>query len=753
MVDERPIFASFQAMNGSPTPRKANFGTLPVFMTTLTTILGAILFLRFGYSVGHTGLLGTLAIIAIGHLVTLPTALAVAEIATNQKVEGGGVYYIISRSFGINIGASIGVALYLSQAISVAFYVIACAEAFGPVFDFVNSTYGLDLSDKRLVAVPLTIFIGVLMVAKGADLGMKALYVVAAILLVSIIMFFAGTTAYESTQTVDFLKKIDNGDDFFYVFAIIFPAFTGMAAGVGLSGDLKEPKKSIPTGTIWATVAGMVIYVLAAFKLNLAASPEDLANDQLVMTKIAVWGPIIPIGLVCATISSAMGSIIVAPRTLQALATDKIFGESPLNRWLTLERGKNLEPVNGVIVTGLLALAFVAMGNVNFVAEIISMFFMVTYGAICLISFLHHFAADPSYRPAFKSKWYFSLVGAIMCFYLMFSMNAPYAIVALSLMIITYVVISRANPERRGLAVMFQGVIFQLSRTIQIFLQNAKKQDETWRPSVICISPHAFKRTSDFDLLRWACHRYGFGTYIHFIKGYLSKESTKKAQEDLKQLIKIAGDVKSNVYLDTMVSPSYTTAIAQALQLPSISGKEGNMFLFEYSRANHENTQHIIDNIPLVRAADFDICILSSSEKAFGYRRELHIWITQNDYANANLMILMAYIMMGHPDWSKAEIKIFAIFPEESASEQREKLRVLAREGRLPISVNNIEVIYQEDVRTNKEIINDTSRLADLTIIGFRIEATKQMGPSLFEGFDELGNIVFVNASREKEIK
>ncbi|MEQ9404807.1 MAG: amino acid permease [Cyclobacteriaceae bacterium] len=731
---------------------KANFGTLPVFMTTISTILGAILFLRFGYAVGHVGLLGTLGIIVIGHMVTLPTALAVAEIATNQKVEGGGVYYIISRSFGINIGAAIGVTLYLSQAISVAFYIIACAEAFSPLFEYVNSTFGLSLTDKRLVSLPLTLVISALMLTRGADLGVKALYGVVVVLFISLAMFFFGTTEFEAENTVNFISKIPDGDSFFYVFAIIFPAFTGMAAGVGLSGDLKDPKKSIPSGTIWATVAGMLIYVVAAFKLNVSASPEDLANDQLIMSKIALWGPAILVGLIAGTLSSAMGSIMVAPRTLQALAKDGVFGLPVISRWLGKESGKNHEPVNGVIITSVLALIFVGIGNVNFVAEIISMFFMVTYGAICLISFLHHFAADPSYRPAFKSKWYFSLIGAVMCFYLMFKMNAPYAIGSLLIMVVIYVVITRVNEDKRGLAKIFQGVIFQLSRKIQIFLQTAEKDDENWRPSIICISQNAFRRTSDFDLIRWMCHRYGFGTYIHFIKGYLSKESNLQAKEDLDALIKMAGEVRSNVYLDTMISPSYTTAIAQSLQLPSISGKEGNMFLFEYSRINNEDTKDIVENMPLVRSADFDICVLSTSERGFGYKREIHIWITQSDYENANLMILMGYIIMGDPEWKKAEIKIFAIFPEESIDEQRSKLLELAKEGRLPISSNNIEVIAKKEEKNNKEIVNEMSETADLTIIGFRSEAVKQLGGETFEGYNEAGNILFVNARGEKEI-
>ena len=154
-------------------------GTWPVFMTAISTILGAILFLRFGYAVAHVGLIGALGIIAIGHLVTLPTAMAVAEIATNQKVEGGGAYYMISRSFGLNIGAAIGIALFLSQAISVAFYVIAFAESFEPVLEWFNKTHasglGIDLTiaeGKKIIGIVFMVLLSLLMLTKGANLSL-----------------------------------------------------------------------------------------------------------------------------------------------------------------------------------------------------------------------------------------------------------------------------------------------------------------------------------------------------------------------------------------------------------------------------------------------------------------------------------------------------------------------------------------------------------------------------------------------------
>ena len=228
------------------------FGTLPVFFTAISTILGAILFLRFGYAVGTLGFWGVILIILLGHLVTIPTAFAISEIATNKRVEGGGEYFIISRSFGLNIGATIGIALYLSQAISVAFYVIAFTEAFESGFNFLLDKYGYVLP-RQAVSLPVMVGLSVMIIKKGANLGVKALYIVVGILFISLILFFAGSTSHADHSTFNLAHaQLRNPQDFFTVFAIIFPAFTGMTAGVGLSGDLKKPSRArIPSCQRW----------------------------------------------------------------------------------------------------------------------------------------------------------------------------------------------------------------------------------------------------------------------------------------------------------------------------------------------------------------------------------------------------------------------------------------------------------------------------------------------------------------------
>ncbi len=733
---------------------KGKFGTAPVFLTAISTILGAIMFLRFGFSVGTVGVYGTIAIVVIGHLVTIPTAMALAEIATNQKVEGGGEYFIISRSFGLNIGAAIGIALYLSQAISVAFYIIAFTEAFDPVIAFVQQNYGFTIT-KMAIGIVSVLLLAWLMLTKGASSGMALLYIVVAILAVSLVMFFAGGPIEGFTSADSFHFNKDN-KDFYYVFAIIFPAFTGMTAGVGLSGDLKDPKRSIPIGTLAATIIGMIIYVFIAFKLGSSAGSEalgDVENRQLIMADIAVWWPIIPIGLAAATISSALGSVMVAPRTLNAISSDKTVPIPRLNYWLSRVKKSNGEPVNASLVTCIIAFFFVLMGDVNAVAEVISMFFMVTYGSICLISLFENFASNPGYRPAFKSRWYISLLGAVMCIWLMFKINSFYAILSILIMIIIYFVLSQYN-KKSDMAAIFSGVIFQISRNLQVFLQKRKANaDDAWRPSVIAISKDSFDRFSSFDLLRWISHKIGFGTYIHHIDGYLSKETMQKTNEDYQRLVKMAQISDSSVFVDTMVNPSYTNTISQVLQLPGISGQENNMILFEFNKHQPEACTEIIDNLSLAKAVNYDICILSSSDKDFGFNSEIHLWITSNDYQNASLMIYIAYIILGHPDWSKGgQIKLFAVYPEEEVVEQRDKIQEMIKSGRLPISANNIEIIPKSEGITNKEVINERSRDADLTIVGFRYELVKHEKSETFMGYDKIGNVLFVNAQNEKEI-
>lgn len=738
-----------------PEAGKKRFGTAPVFFTAISTILGAILFLRFGFAVGTLGFWGVVLIIILGHSLTIPTAFAISELATNKRVEGGGEYFIISRSFGLNIGGTIGIALFLSQAISVAFYVIAFTESFEFLFNFFADRFNFHLP-RQVISIPVMAVLGFVILRQGANLGVRALYVVAGILFISLLLFFLGTTEY-GTVTGNKLPPGDlrNLNSFFVVFAIVFPAFTGMTAGVGLSGDLKRPSRSIPIGTTTATLAGMVIYLAVVYKLAITVSAEDMLNNQLIMAKIAIAGAfIIPLGLAASTMSSALGSVMVAPRTLQALALDSSFPSKKINKWLSYGRKSDGEPVNASLVTVSIAFIFVALGSVNAVAQIISMFFLVTYGSLCLISFLNHFGSSPSYRPSFRSRWYLSLAGFLIAIWVMFRINAPYALASILVMMSVYTYIKYYHRDRHGLESLFANALFQMNRNLQVYLQKtgSRKKAKEWRPSAICISKDSFVRARAFQVLNWISYRYGFATYLHRIDGYYCRATSEQASAELAKLIEVYDTTNNHVYVDTIISPSYTSAIVQAIQVPGISGMENNMVIFEYDKEHPDNLKEIIENIRLIKAGNFDICLLATSRKDLVFRNGIHVWISFDEPENSSLLILLSFIILGHPSWKKANIRVFEICKPEDYEKTRSKLSELVISGRLPITEKNIEIIGKEPGMSTKNLINDKSATAALTMIGFRVEGLKHNGDIVLTGYDHIGTVMFVNSHNQKEI-
>jgi len=407
------------------------------------------------------------------------------------------------------------------------------------------------------------------------------------------------------------------------------------------------------------------------------------------------------------------------------------------------------------LVTSFIAFFFVALGDVDAVASIISMFFMVTYGSLCLISFLNHFGSSPSYRPSFRSKWPLSLVGFVVSVWVMFKINTPYALLSVIMMTGLYLFMNAYHKTQKGIASIFANALFQLNRNLQVYLQKkySTRSFIEWRPSAICISEDSFDRNTAFKLLNWISYKYGFGTFLHRIDGYYSKNTSEQAKSEQERLIQSTSHTHNHVYIDTLVSPSYTSAVAQSIQIPGISGMENNMVIFEYDKDKPEKLKEITENYALVSAGDFDVCILASSKRQIQYRNGIHVWIKSTDTENANLMILLSFILLGHPDWKKAGIKIFDICKEEQLEETKQKMNELVVSGRLPITTNNIEIILeQEDISAKKQII-EKSKDAGLTLIGFREESLRHYKEQLFDGYEHMGTILFINSKNNKAIE
>ncbi|MEJ2239521.1 MAG: amino acid permease, partial [Gemmatimonadales bacterium] len=517
----------------------------------------------------------------------------------------------------------------------------------------------------------------------------------------------------------------------------------------------KNPSKSIPLGVVSATVTGMLVYILLTLKFRNTAPPDVLAGDQLVMARIAWWGPIIPIGLACATVSSAIGSILVAPRTLQALGNDKITPSRHVNALLSSGTGEQNEPRAATVVTVFIALSVVAAGNVDVVARIISMFFMVTYGALCAISFLEHFAARPSYRPTFRSKWYLSLLGSLMCLFMMFQMDPVFALLAILIMLAIYRWLKYVHGED-DLAAIFQGVMTQVSRRFQVRLQASatRQRSDAWRPSVIMVNGRTFDRAAPMQFLAWLCYRYGVGTYIHYMKGHLNGDTFKESKKVLARLLNAVQQRQSAIYVDTMISPSLRTALGQAVQLPGASGTENNCMLSEFQLDDApEVLAEVEEACQMASAARVSSLVLRHGERFFGQHESIHVWLTWHDYKNANLMILLSYILLGHPDWKKSEIRIFAAFPDADVQEERERLSEMITSGRLPVRKRNVKVIATDEKSAFGQLVERSSAEADLVILGFTEERLQEKGMELLLRHPQLRDVLFVSAEQRVRIE
>jgi hypothetical protein len=253
-------------------------------------------------------------------------------------------------------------------------------------------------------------------------------------------------------------------------------------------------------------------------------------------------------------------------------------------------------------------------------------------------------------------------------------------------------------------------------------------------------------------MMNWISFKYGFGTYIHLIEDYYSKASREKSGSELEKLIKNFKGKGSHVYVDTLISPSYTSAVAQGIQLPGISGMENNMVILEYDKNDPRNLKEIVENFPLINAGNFDVCILGSSERTINYKNGIHVWIRSGDYENSHLMILLSFIIQGHPSWKKSEITIFDVCKKEKEQETRNNLEGLVQTGRLPITSKNIQVITEMPDRNTRTLIAEHSSHAGLTIIGFHSELLKHDGAKIFQGYEDVGDILFVNSHSQKEI-
>ncbi|KAM9329330.1 solute carrier family 12 member 2 isoform 2-T2 [Gastrophryne carolinensis] len=462
-----------------------------VLVRCMLNIWGVMLFIRLSWIVGQAGIGLTIVVIAMATVVTTITGLSTSAIATNGFVRGGGAYYLISRSLGPEFGGAIGLIFAFANAVAVAMYVVGFSETVVDLLKENNAIMLDEMNDIRIIgAITVVLLLGISVA--GMEWEAKAQIVLLVILLLAIGDFFIGTVipvedkkskgffGYKGEIFSENFGPDFRGENFFSVFAIFFPAATGILAGANISGDLADPQHAIPRGTLLAILITTVVYMGvavsvgscvvrdasgnvndtitvattnctdAACKLDFDFSckpdcPFGLMQNFQVMSMVSGFAPLITAGIFSATLSSALASLVSAPKVFQALCKDNIY---PGLQMFAKGYGKNNEPLRGYILTFLIALGFILIAELNVIAPIISNFFLASYALINFSVFHASLAKSPGWRPAFRyyNMWV-SLIGALLCCVVMFVINWWAALLTYVIVIGLYIYVTYKKPD------------------------------------------------------------------------------------------------------------------------------------------------------------------------------------------------------------------------------------------------------------------------------------------------------------------
>ena len=548
--------------NNNPTTK--GFGTFGgVFVPNILTILGVIMYLRMGWVVGNAGLFNTLIILLIANSITLLTALSMSSIATNMKVKGGGAYFMISRSFGAEAGGGVGIPLYIAQTIGIGLYLVGFSESVVSLFPGVNQLLIGGLALIILTAIALV----------SSSIVVKIQYIILLVVGLSLVSFFVGKAPEASM--ISLVSNYGEGYGFWTVFAVFFPAVTGILSGISMSGDLKDPQKSIPIGTLMAVGAGAIIYFAMAIWLSAVASPSELVGNNSIIIELSRWSPLIYAGIWGATLSSAIANILAAPRTMQALSVDGI-----LFKKLKKGRGEMNEPVLATMITFVFAAGVLMIGDLNVIAPILTMFFLITYGSINLISFVEGLIERPSFRPTFKVHWSISLVGAIATIVVMFIINVLACILGFGFVITIYILIKKSQMEknwgdiRRGL---WSSVIKYALKQLDSHLEHP----QNWRPNILLFSKNNASRRQLAHIANSLAKRRGFITFINLLEQH--REDMQDVAEEMKNFKEFLREEDISGFANVAITDNMLMGQLMSAQVHGIGQYRQNTIMLEWS--------------------------------------------------------------------------------------------------------------------------------------------------------------------------
>lgn len=632
-----------------------------VFTPSILTILGIILFMRLDYVVGNAGLRSALMIIALSNVISLLTTFSLSAIATNMKVKGGGDYYLISRTLGVEFGGAIGIVLYLAQSVSIAFYCIGFGEAAASMLP------GAAEYLPRLIAMAAAAFL-LVFAWLGADWASRLQYVVMVALVASLASFFIGGLGeWDGEMLVHNWTVEPGGDGFWILFAIFFPAVTGFTQGVSMSGDLKDPGRSLPRGTFLAVGISILVYFGAAVVFAAGMPASDLGRESMAMKRLALVDWLISAGVIAATLSSAMASFLGAPRILQSMARDRIF---PILMPFAKGAGPTENPRRGVLLSAGIAFAAIGLGKLNLIAPLVSMFFLISYGLLNYATYFEAKAASPSFRPRFR--WFdarLSGLGALCCLGVMLAIDLAAGAVAISVLAAIYQYLKRtAGPARW--ADSRRSYHFQLLKQHLFAIGNEPEHPRNWRPRILVFSKDSVRRERLLRFASWLEGRSGLITAVTIVEDEGARTSKLRREKEAELLDDLQAH-EIDAFGLVVSAPDLFDGARIVIQAHGIGPVRANTVLLNWieerpAGKSVSSEKSLGRHMQAAIRLGCNVVILDSDKKEWDSVRELpprerriDIWWCNDDATN-RFTLLLAYLMTRSDEWNDASIRVLA---------------------------------------------------------------------------------------------
>jgi len=655
-----------------------------VFTPSILTILGVILFLRAGFVIGQGGILNAFWILLAAELISLTTAVSMSAVATNTPVEGGGAYFLISRALGPQFGGAIGLALFLAQALSVPFYILGFTNALMADFTGLLPWFGAVALVTALALFTLNWI--------SSGIAIRSQYIIMTVLCLAIVAFMGG--ALMRFNVAQFRANLGPAyappiAGFWALFAIYFPAVTGILTGVNMSGDLKDPARSLVRGTMAAIAVGFGIYLLQIILCGGSMARVDLVRDSFgELKRNALFGAAILVsaGVYAATLSSAIGSFMGAPRVLQALARDRIF------RILTpFARGsrKADEPRLGLLLTLALTTGIIllfsgqdSMRAFDVMAQIVAMFFLCTYGMINLAAFVEIVGGNPSFRPRFHwCHWSVSLIGFIGCLVVMFLIDALAATLAVTVIGIVYAILSRRvfraafGDARRG---------FQYSlvvRTLQK-LQGMQPDPKNWRPTFLVLARSTESHLTLMQYADWMEGGRGLVTAAQVFSGDL--ETYAKRVKGLRSAMESFLKVHAlTVFPEIIFAEDVDAGIRTVVQAHSIGPLKPNTVLVGWPRTP-DRADVFFRHLRSFAAMGKSVAVVVDQGLPASVRQTRRVDIWWRGQENGSLMATLAHLLTQNWAWGHSQIRILRHIQDPAGRDSsREAVKKLVEASRL----------------------------------------------------------------------